>query len=66
MIVAPVAVFVEHDPAWPHLFTIVSVCAWLFAVRRVTKRRWLRWLRDEFADEVNAKMDGIRRAAPFN
>jgi hypothetical protein len=50
----------------PHLFAIASVCAWLFAVRRATKRRWLRWLRDDFADEVNAKMDGIRRAAPFN
>jgi hypothetical protein len=32
----------------------------------MTKQRWLRWLRDEFAGEVSATLDGIRRAAPFN
>jgi peptidoglycan/LPS O-acetylase OafA/YrhL len=61
-----VAAFVEYDFPVPHLITIASSCAWVLVITCMTKQRWLRWLRDEFAGEVSAKLDGIRRAAPFN
>ena len=48
------------------MLTLVCAGAWVIATTWLIKQRWLRWLRDDFADEVNAKMDGIRRAAPFN
>jgi hypothetical protein len=48
------------------VLTVVCVCAWVLATTWTTKQRWLRWLRDDFADAVSAKMDGIRRAAPYN
>jgi hypothetical protein len=48
------------------MLTIASLCAWVLAITWTTKQRWLRWLRDDFAREVDAKMNGIRRAAPFN
>ena len=58
--------FVERDFPVPHLLAVVGAGAWVIAITWTIKQRWLRWLRDDFADEVNAKMDGIRRAAPFN
>jgi hypothetical protein len=48
------------------VLTVVCVCAWVLVTTWTTKQRWLRWLRDDFVDEVGAKLDGIRRAAPFN
>jgi hypothetical protein len=61
-----VAGFVELDSALPHLLTAACVCAWVLATTWLAKQRWLRWLRDEFAGEVDAKLDAIRRAAPLN
>jgi hypothetical protein len=61
-----VTAFVEREFPLPHLLTVVCICAWVLATTWTTKRRWLRWLRDDFAREVSAKMDGMRRAAPFN
>ena len=66
LIAALIAGFVEHDSPLPHALTVACVCAWVLATTWTTKQRWLRWLRDDFADEVSAKMEGIRRAAPFN
>jgi hypothetical protein len=66
LITALIAAFVERDFPVPHLLTLVAVGAWVIAITWTIKQRWLRWLRDDFADEVSAKMDGIRRAAPFN
>jgi hypothetical protein len=66
VIAALIAVFIEHRSPISHLTTVAIVCAWVFAVTWTTKQRWLRWLRDDFADEVNAQLEGIRRAAPFN
>jgi hypothetical protein len=66
LIAALIAGFVEHDSLWPHALTVACGGAWVVAVTWATKRRWLRWLRDEFSDEVGGKLDGIRRAAPFN
>ena len=66
LIAALIAAFVERDFPVPHMLTLVCAGAWVIATTWLIKQRWLRWLRDDFADEVNAKMDGIRRAAPFN
>src|SRR5262249_53139909 len=66
LITALIAAFVERDFPVPHVLTLVCVGAWVIAMTWMIKQRWLRWLRDDFANEVNAKMDGIRRAAPFN
>jgi hypothetical protein len=66
LITTAITAFVEHDFPVPHMLTLVCVGAWVIAMTWMIKQRWLRWLRDDFADEVNAKMDGIRRAAPFN
>jgi hypothetical protein len=66
VIAALIAGFVEADFPLRHLLTVASVGAWVLAITWTTKQCWLRWLRDDFADEVGAKMDGIRRAAPFN
>lgn len=66
LIAGLVAAFVEHAFPLPHLLTIVCVGAWVLATTWTTKQRWLRWLRDDFAGDVSAKMDGIRRAAPYN
>ena len=66
LIAALVAAFVEREFPVPHVLTVVCVCAWFLATTWATKLRWLRWLRDDFADDVRAKMDGIRRAAPYN
>jgi hypothetical protein len=60
------AAFVEFDPPLPHMLTAACIGAWVLAITWTTKQRWLRWLRDDFAAEVDAKLDGIRRAAPFN
>ena len=61
-----IALLVELDFPWPPLLAVALIAAWVLAVTRATKRRWLRWLRRDFAAEVSAKMDAIRRAAPFN
>jgi hypothetical protein len=61
-----IGVFVEHHSALVHVITAAAICAWVLAITWTFKQRWLRWLRDDFAAEVSAKMDGIRRAAPFN
>jgi hypothetical protein len=61
-----VAAFVERDFPVPHVLALVGAGAWVIAITWTIKQRWLRWLRDDFADEVSAKMEGIRRAAPFN
>ena len=66
LIAALIAAFVERDFPVPHVLTLVCAGTWVLAMTWTIKQRWLRWLRDDFADEVNAKMDGIRRAAPFN
>jgi hypothetical protein len=66
LIAALIALFVELDSPLPHLFTGACICAWVLACTWAAKQRWLRWLRDDFADEVAAKLEGIRRAAPFN
>ncbi len=66
LIAALIAGFVEHDSPLPHLLTVACAGAWVLATTWMFKQRWLRWLRDDFADEVSAKLDGIRRAAPFN
>jgi hypothetical protein len=66
LIAALIAAFVQHDFPVPHVLTLVGAGLWVIAITWTIKQRWLRWLRDDFADEVNAKMDGIRRAAPFN
>jgi hypothetical protein len=66
VIAALIAVLVEREFPWPHLLSVVLTGAWVLAVTWATKRRWLRWLRRELAGEVSAKMDEIRRAAPFN
>jgi hypothetical protein len=65
-IAAAIALLVERQFPWPHLLGVALAGAWVLTVTWATKRRWLRWLRREFAGEVNAKMDAIRRAAPFN
>lgn len=61
-----IAAFFELDTALPHLLGAGCIGLWVLAATWVAKQRWLRWLRDEFAGEVNAKMDAIRRAAPLN
>ena len=66
LIAALLALFVEYDSPLPPVLTIAGLCAWVMAITWTTKQRWLRWLRDDFAREVDAKMNGIRRAAPFN
>lgn len=66
VIAALTAVLVERGFPWPHLLTIVLTGAWVLVVTWATKRRWRRWLQREFAGEVRARMDAIRRAAPFN
>jgi hypothetical protein len=66
VIAAVIALLVEREFPWPHLLTVVLIGAWVLAVTSATKRRWLRWLQREFAGEVSARMDAIRRAAPFN
>jgi hypothetical protein len=66
VIAALLALFVEFDSALPHVLTAACLCAWVLIITWMTKQRWLRWLRDDFAREVDAKMTGIRRAAPFN
>jgi hypothetical protein len=66
LIAALISAFVEHDFPVPHALTLLAAGAWVITITWAVKQRWLRWLRDDFADEVNAKMDGIRRAAPFN
>ena len=66
LIAALIAGFVGRDFPVPHVLTLVGAGGWVFAMTWTIRQRWLRWLRDDFADEVNAKMDGIRRAAPFN
>jgi hypothetical protein len=66
LIAGLVAAFVEREFPLPHVLTVVCVCAWVLATTWTTKQRWLRWLRDDFAGDVSAKMDGIRRAAPYN
>ena len=49
-----------------YLVCVALIAVWVLAVTWATKRRWLRWLSHELADEVSSKMDAIRRAAPFN
>jgi hypothetical protein len=66
LIAALIAAFVELDSVLPHVLTVACICAWVLVTTWTTKQRWLRWLRDDFVDEVTAKMDAIRRAAPFN
>jgi hypothetical protein len=66
LIAALSAAFVEQDFPASHVLTLAGAGAWVIAITWTIKQRWLRWLRDDFAGEVNAKMDGIRRAAPFN
>jgi hypothetical protein len=66
LITGLVAAFVEREFPVPHVLTVVCVCAWVLVTTWTTKQRWLRWLRDDFADAVSAKLDGIRRAAPYN
>jgi hypothetical protein len=66
IITALVAGFAELDFAARHLFTAAAIAVWVVLVTWTTKQRWLRWLRDDFAADVDAKLDGIRRAAPFN
>jgi hypothetical protein len=66
LIAALIAAFVERHFPVPHVLTLVAVGAWVIAITWTIKQRWLRWLRDDFAGEVDAKMDSIRRAAPFN
>jgi hypothetical protein len=66
LIAAAIAAFVERDFPVPHLLTLVCAGVWVIGITWTIKQRWLRWLRDDFGDEVIAKMDGIRRAAPFN
>jgi hypothetical protein len=66
IIVALVAGFAELDFVVRHLLAAAAIAAWVVVVTWTTKQRWLRWLRDDFAADVNAKLDGIRRAAPFN
>jgi hypothetical protein len=58
--------FAELHPPVGHVLTAAAVAAWVVGVTWTMKQRWLRWLRDDFAMEVSAKLDGIRRAAPFN
>jgi hypothetical protein len=66
VIAAVTAVLVEREFPWPHLLGAVLIGMWVLAVTWTTKRRWLRWLQREFAGEVSAKLDAIRRAAPLN
>ncbi len=66
VIAALIAAFVDRAFPLPPVLTIACVCAWVLVTTWTTKQRWLRWLRDDFADEVSAKMDGMRRAAPYN
>jgi hypothetical protein len=66
VIVGLIALVVDIDFPWPHLLAIGLSGVWVLAVTWATKRRWLRWLKRDFAGEVTAKMDAIRRAAPFN
>jgi ABC-type sugar transport system permease subunit len=60
------ALLVERQFPWSHLLSVALIGAWVLAVTWTAKRRWLRWLQRDFAGEVGAKMDAIRRAAPFN
>jgi hypothetical protein len=66
VIAAMLALFVEDELLWRHLVGVVLTSAWVLTVTWATKRRWLRWLRHDFPVEVNAKLDAIRCAAPFN
>ncbi len=66
VIAALIALIVDRDFPWPHLLSVVLAGVWVLAVTWATKQRWLRWLQREFAGEVSAKMDAIRRAAPLN
>jgi hypothetical protein len=66
LIAALIAGFAGHRFPVPHVLTLLGAGTWVIAMTWMVKQRWLRWLRDDFAVEVNAKMDGIRRAAPFN
>jgi hypothetical protein len=66
IIVALVAGFAELDFVVRHLVAAAAIAVWVVVVTWTTKQRWLRWLRDDFAATVDAKLDGIRRAAPFN
>ena len=66
VITALIALVVDIDFPWPHLMAVALIGIWVLTVTWATKRRWLRWLRRDFAGEVTAKMDAIRSAAPFN
>lgn len=66
VIAALIAALVEHEFPVPQMLGAMLIATWVLTVTWATKRRWLRWLQREFAGEVNAKMDAIRRAAPFN
>jgi hypothetical protein len=66
VIAAMLALFVEDEHLWRHVYGVVLTSAWVLAVTWETKRRWRRWLQRDFAVEVSAKIDAIRRAAPFN
>ena len=66
IIAALVTGFAELDLTLRHLLTAAAIAAWVVLVTWTTKQRWLRWLRDDFAADVSAKLDGIRRVAPFN
>jgi hypothetical protein len=66
LIAALIAAFVELDFPLPHVLTIACGAAWVSVATWATRQRWLRWLHGHFADEVAAKLDGLRRAAPFN
>ena len=66
VIAALIALIVDIDFPWPHLLAVALIGLWVLTVTWATKRRWLRWLRRDFAGEVTAKMDAIRSAAPLN
>jgi hypothetical protein len=66
VILALAALLVDLDFPWPHVLGLALAGAWIVAVTWASKRVWLRWLRRDFAGEVNAKLDAIRSAAPFN
>jgi hypothetical protein len=66
VILAGMALLVDLDFPWPHVLGIAVAAAWIVGVTWAAKQVWLRWLRRDFAGEVSAKMDAIRRAAPFN
>jgi hypothetical protein len=66
VIAALIGVFVERDSPLPHLLSAASIAAWVLLVSWATRQRWLRWVRDDLAGEITAKLDAIRRAAPLN